>query len=178
MAEGNLPVDQQVVNNIIGQQELLDNRPDLLEIELQLLGLYPQDTSTAHYQLFRDQLVSAYSDLNLVHNYAESQVELGVIPQVPVHVQNRVNHALFRGMNGLNQINDVQFIIGTSQTVTQFLNSTRYYLLAQIRKQSPDFFPDSSHGRFEPRFRPNYSGRPFTTASRTPLSPWRHYFRH
>ena len=75
----------------------LDNNPDLEEIEAQILGAAPMDALSLHYKIAKNALVRAYTDLSLVQNYYESQVETGGLPIVPKYLARRVKPALRAG---------------------------------------------------------------------------------
>ena len=75
-------------NNVIAQP-VLNNNPDLEEIEAQILNLAPQDSLSLQYKIAKDNLVQAYADLNLVLNFCQGQVEIGKLPIIPKFISHR-----------------------------------------------------------------------------------------
>ena len=153
----------------------LDNNPDLEEIEAQILGLAPMDTLSLDYKIARNALVRAYTDLTLIQNYYESQVETGSLPLVPKYVARRVKPALHAGNEGLQSLSDIPTTIHAAPGIAEYMHEARFILLQFIRHHGPTSFPEHL-ARFELKIRPEK--RPFTRPSRTKHAPRRQYTRH
>ena len=152
----------------------LDNHLDLEEIEAQLTGTSPADTLSLHYQLARNSLVQAFTDLTLIQNFYESKLETNDLPILPRHISRRVNPALRAGDDALQLLHDVHSTIHSGPAIANLMYGARFVLLLFIRRHIPTTVPDNL-GRFEPWSR--NKKRPFTKPSRMGHGPWRNYNR-
>ena len=160
-------------DNVIAQP-MPNNDPDLEEIEAQILGLAPMDTLSLQYEIARNALIRAYTDLNLIENYYEAQVETGRLPIVPEYLARRVKPALRAGNEGMDLLTNTHATITSAPGIAKFMHDARFVLLTFIRKHDPSLPSDLA--RFEPRFR--HKKRLFTTPTRTRHGHPRQYTRH
>ena len=151
------------------------NNPDNEEIEAQLLGISPMDTLSLDYKIARHALVRAYTDLSLIQNYYESQVETGSLPIVPKYVARRVRPALRAGNDSLQSLSDIPTTIHAAPGIAEYMHEARFILLQFIRHHGLTSFPEHL-ARFELKTRPEK--RPLTRPSRTKHAPRRQYTRH